>query len=161
VHARAAELVATLRLEPHPEGGYYRQIFQSAAIVQPADGRGIRTALTTIYFLLVAGDVSRWHSVASDEVWHFYEGDPLELFVGDALLGRVERHVLGPLSERAQPVHVAPAGMWQAARSRGQYTQVGCSVGPGFEFADFRMLRDASPEIAAEARGRPEQAAFV
>ena len=77
MHPRAAHLVQQLRLEPHPEGGFFRQLFRSSDAVTPADGRGTRTALTTIYFLLPRNDVSRWHRVASDEVWHFYEGATL------------------------------------------------------------------------------------
>ena len=79
MHPRASHLVQTLRLEPHPEGGFFRQLFRSSASVTPADDRGVRAALTTIYFLLPGDDVSRWHRVASDEVWHFYEGSPLEI----------------------------------------------------------------------------------
>ena len=88
MHARAAELIAQLSLQPHPEGGYYREVFRSAGVVTPADGRGARAALTTIYFLLPAGAASRWHRVTSDEVWHFYEGDPIELLELDAEIGR-------------------------------------------------------------------------
>ena len=79
MHPRAAELIAALDLRPHPEGGFYRQIFRSAMQVSPMDGRSPRAALTTIYFLLTEGSFSRWHQVASDEVWHLYEGGPLEL----------------------------------------------------------------------------------
>ena len=79
MHPRAAELITQLQLERHPEGGYYREIFRSADLVEPADGRGPRAALTTIYFLLPAGITSRWHRVTSDEVWHLYEGGPLEV----------------------------------------------------------------------------------
>ena len=68
---RAAELISGLRLEPHPESGYYRQTYRSASTVQPADQRPARASMTTIYFLLPAGEVSRWHAVSSDEVWHF------------------------------------------------------------------------------------------
>ena len=161
MHERAAALVATLQLLPHPEGGHYRQIFRSASTVEPSDGRGARAALTTIYFLLTQGDVSRWHRVGSDEVWHFYEGDPLELFVADDHWSEVTRHVLGPLDAAARPVHVAPAGAWQAARPLGAYTLVGCSVGPGFEYADFQLLRDASPDAIAPVRERAALAPFV
>jgi len=79
MHPRAAELIAVLPLQPHPEGGFYRQIFRSPVQVTPMDGRGTRAALTTIYFVLPEGSFSRWHQVASDEVWHLYEGGPLEL----------------------------------------------------------------------------------
>ena len=159
--SRAADLIRGLVLAPHPEGGYYREIFRSAARVHPLDGRPDRLALTTIYFLLVAGQVSRWHRVASDEVWHHYEGGPLELLVADAAFHDVSRRLLGPVGDNREPVRVVIAGEWQAARSTGPYTLVGCTVGPGFEFADFEML-DSLPEGAAALRRRhPEVVAFI
>src|SRR5262252_10916223 len=101
MHPRAAELIAELGLQPHPEGGFYRQIFRSSAQVTPMDGRDPRAALTTIYFVLPEGSFSRWHQVASDEVWHLYEGGPLELLelspAGDDLV----RHRLSPLGTDA------------------------------------------------------------
>ena len=88
---RAAQLIADLALTPHQEGGYYRQIYRSTSTILPADGRPARASLTTIYFLLPAGDVSRWHVVASDEVWHYDEGAPLELLTADRGFARVRR----------------------------------------------------------------------
>ena len=161
VDARASHLIEQLRLAPHPEGGYYRQIYRSETMVQPADGRPVRPSLTTIYFLLAAGDVSRWHRVASDEVWHYYEGDALELFDADGDLAEITRHVLGRVDGRRAPVRVIAAGRWQAARSIGAYTLVGCTVGPGFDFADFEML-DQRPDQAEACRQRhPDLAVFV
>lgn len=162
MHPRAAELIASLDLRPHPEGGYYAEVFRSSAHVTPADGRGARTALTTIYFLLTAGAASRWHQVDSDEVWHFYEGDPLELLELDARAESLTKHRLGPVDEGVRrPTHTIPAGAWQAARSLGAYTLVGCTVGPGFDFADFRLLADHA-ELAARVRERwPELDALV
>ena len=158
---RAADLIAALNLTPHPEGGYFREVYRSAARVQPADGRAARLALTTIYFLLVAGQVSRWHRVASDEVWHYYEGDPVELLVADAAFDVVSRRRLGPVGNGIEPAHVVVAGEWQAARPTGGYTLVGCTVGPGFEFADFQMLDSLPDEAAALRRRQPEVAAFI
>jgi predicted cupin superfamily sugar epimerase len=126
---RAAQLIQTLRLEPHPEGGWYRQIYKSSSLVTRASDGVERTALTTIYFLLVEGTSSAWHRVSSDEVWHFYEGDPLELLTRESVTRLDSDH----------RVHVIPANVWQAARPLGAYTLVGCTVGPGFEFADFEM----------------------
>lgn len=140
---RAAALIAALGLLPHPEGGYYREVFRSRASVQPGDERGARAALTTIYFLLVEGQVSRWHQVASDEVWHFYEGGPLELFWLEPEGMSYHRALLAPVSqgeEEARPAAVVPAGAFQAARPTGAYTLVGCTVGPGFDFEDFLLL---------------------
>ena len=159
---RVTELIRTLRLEPHPEGGYYREIFRSSDSVVPPDGRGARSALTTIYFLLAEGTASRWHSVSSDEVWHLYEGGPLELLEIDDALTTLTRHRLAPIGDgEGAPVHTISSGNWQAARSLGAYTLVGCTVGPGFDFADFRMMSDDA-EAAARVRARwPEMGALV
>jgi predicted cupin superfamily sugar epimerase len=158
---RAEELIATLGLQPHPEGGFFRELHRSSARVQPLDARPERTALTTIYFLLPAGHVSRWHRVASDEVWHFFDGDPLELFTMDPSGDACVRHVLGPIASQLQPECVVPANVWQAARSTGRYTLVGCVVGPGFDFADFAMLRDCPGDSPAIDRAHPDIAPFV
>lgn len=158
---RAAELIATLGLSPHPEGGFYVQLYRSSSLVAPADTRPPRASLTTIYFLLPGHDVSRWHSVLSDEAWHFYEGAPLELFTADAEFTRVDTHMLGEVGASTTPVHVVPAGHWQAARSTGAYTLVGCTVGPGFEFADFAMLRDDAARTEHVRRRHPSVAALV
>jgi hypothetical protein len=152
MHPRATELIAQLSLQPHPEGGFYREMFRSGSVVTPADGRGPRAALTTIYFLLPAGAASRWHRVTSDEVWHFYEGDPLEVLDLDAACQSLTRHRLGTFTADAQsPVYTVAAGHWQAARPLGVYSLVGCTVGPGFDFADFTMMADDS-EHAARVR---------
>jgi len=146
---------------PHPEGGYFSEVYRSTARVQPADGRTDRAALTTIYFLLVSGEVSRWHRVASDEVWHYYEGDALELWSADADFNAVTRHVVGRVDDGLRPVHVITPGQWQAARTTASYTLVGCTVGPGFDFSDFEML-DQTADAAEMVRQRhPELAVFV
>ncbi len=132
-------LIEQLGLEAHPEGGYFREVFRSAAFVRPDDARGERAALTTICFLLVKGQVSVWHRVRSDEVWHFYEGDPLELTWIDVEAKDVGTHRLGPVAEGQAPVAVIPAGFWQAARPLGAYALVGCTVGPGFEYVDWEL----------------------
>lgn len=146
---RATALVTALGLIPHPEGGYYGEVYRSSAVVHPADGRGPRSALTTIYFLLTGGTPSRWHQVQSDEVWHFYEGAPLDLWMASPTGEVVEQHRLGPLDGAQQPVWTVPGGWWQAARSAGGYTLVGCTVGPGFDFNDFALAADRPS--AAEA----------
>ena len=142
MHHRATDLIATLALQPHPEGGWYRRLHTSALQVQPGDGRGARAALTLIHYLLVAGTHSRWHRVRSDECWHWCEGAPLELLVAAPDSGEIERVQLGPFDAQSRPVHVVPAGRWQAARPLGDFTLVACSVGPGFDFADFELLTD-------------------
>jgi uncharacterized protein len=131
----ARELVSKLALQPHPEGGWYREIYRSPTRVETE--RGSRSALTTIYYLLEQSQLSRWHVVRSDELWHFYGGAELELFEYDPRARKLMRHVLGPT-----PVATIPANVWQAARSLGSYTLVGCTVGPGFEYADFQFVSD-------------------
>lgn len=125
----ADRLIRLLDLKPHPEGGHFRETFR--------DGGGTRAHSTAIYFLLKAGEVSRWHRVDAAEVWHFYRGAPLELKIGR------DRYTLGSNIDEAQvPQLVVPAGAWQSARSLGDYTLVGCTVAPGFEFSGFEMAPD-------------------
>ncbi|HEV8264857.1 MAG TPA: cupin domain-containing protein [Gemmatimonadales bacterium] len=149
---RAAALIRTLRLRPHPEGGYFGEVFRSPRQVRPMERNVERSALTTIYFLLTAGEWSRWHRVQADEAWHHYEGDPLELlWLTDAGGTPVQRARLGTVAPDARPVAVVPAVCWQAARPLGAYALVGCTVAPGFEFTDFTLLADV-PEAAARLR---------
>jgi uncharacterized protein len=146
----ARQLVESLGLTPHPEGGWYREIHRSRQRVET--GRGPRSALTTIQYLLEREQSSRWHVVESDEVWHFYAGAPLDLFEYDPATRCLVRHVLGGVGEANESVAVIAAGFWQAARSRGDYSLVGCTVGPGFEFEDFRFVA-ALPGHAAHFAG--------
>jgi predicted cupin superfamily sugar epimerase len=134
----AAELVKTLNLAAHPEGGWFREIFRSADTVTTA--RGQRTALTCIDYLLEAGQKSRWHVVASDEIWHHHGGAALELLVFQPDDGVLSRKVLGPPGRDQHPTGIVRAGEWQAARSLGDWSLVGCDVGPGFDFADFALV---------------------
>jgi predicted cupin superfamily sugar epimerase len=148
----AQDLVGKLALQPHPEGGWYRELYRSPTRVTTA--RGSRSAITTIYYLLERHQLSRWHVVQADELWHFYAGAPLELLEYDPAARRLMRHMLGQVdaaapavaaapgnsSAAATAVAVIPAGVWQAARSLGEYSLVGCTVGPGFEFADFQFV---------------------
>lgn len=117
--------------------------------------------MTTIYFLLVAGEHDSWHRVSSDEVWHYYEGATLELFWTEQGAEECTRCLVGEVGGLSSPVAVVPGGCWQMARTTGEYTLVGCTVGPGFEYEDYRLLRDM-PEEASEIRRRfPELAEFV
>lgn len=146
MHSRASELLKILGMRPHPEGGHYVEVFRSAHHVQVLERKVERSALTTIYFMLAAGEFSRWHRVQSDEVWHYQEGDAIELLLFDDR--GMRRLRLGPVARDARPTLVVPAGTWQAARTAGAYTLVACTVGPGFDFADFSLAADA-PEVAA------------
>ncbi|HEX7078276.1 MAG TPA: cupin domain-containing protein [Candidatus Eisenbacteria bacterium] len=147
IGGRAAELIRSLALSPHPEGGYFREIFRSPREVAAPGVSGTRSALTTIYYLVVAEGPSRWHVVRSDEVWHHVEGATLELYDADPVRLAARRSLLGPaVAADVTPVHVVPAGHWQAARTTGSYTLAGCTVGPGFDYADFALLRDDPAE---------------
>ncbi len=147
VNDRAAALVRFLGLQPHPEGGHFREAFRSPTTLgRPRDGAP-RPALTHIYFLLASGELSRWHRLASDEIWHFYEGSPLELFTIAPGTSQVEHRRLGPLGP-AFPTIAVQAGAWQGAVPTGDYTLVGCTVAPGFDYADFELLSGNAAEIA-------------
>ena len=137
---RAAALIAELGLAPHPEGGHFRELYRSLDLVERDRAR--RAALTTIYYLLAAGELSRWHVVELDEVYHFHEGDPLELLTYDPAEGAVRRVELGRAEGERRPLHVVPRGVWQASRPLGEYSLIGCTVAPGFDFADFRFVSD-------------------
>lgn len=140
-----------LQLEPHPEGGWYREEHRSAIAVRRADGAQ-RSALTLIWFLLEAPEISRWHRVLqADETWHHAGGDPLELWLLPPEGGVATRRQLAPLApgnaaaldhDPPRPVWVVPAGWWQAARCLGRWSLVTCCVGPGFDFQDFQLLHD-------------------
>jgi predicted cupin superfamily sugar epimerase len=149
MRTEAEELIARFALEPHPEGGWYREIFRSSELL--ATTRGPRAALTSIYFLLEQHQCSRWHVVNSDEVWHYAGGAPLELLVYSPQARRLARRVLGPPGEGQEPVGVAAAGSWQAARSRGEYSLVSCDVAPGFDFEDFAFVAALAGHEAAFA----------
>jgi predicted cupin superfamily sugar epimerase len=156
MHLQAAALVKSLRLEPHPEGGYFREVYRSGNTVHPADERSERAAVTSIYFLLAAGQHSRWHRVGSDEIWHFYEGEPLELHIGSPSLDRIERVTLSGFDGPGRLMHTVPAGCWQAAQPLGAYSLVGCTVAPGFEYEDFAFLRDDSRAVEALQNIKPD-----
>jgi predicted cupin superfamily sugar epimerase len=129
----AAEIIARLDLKPHPEGGHFRETFRDKAI----DANG-RSASTAIYFLLARGERSHWHRIDAVEVWHYYAGGTLALQIAD---GNGTRGIgLGPdLVAGEVPQAVVPARAWQAAESRGDWTLVGCTVAPGFDFAQFEL----------------------
>ena len=129
----AAEIVARLELKPHPEGGHYRETFRDSRV--DADGR---SASTAIYFLLARGERSHWHRIDAVEAWHYYAGHPLTLRIADDAGRRTV--TLGPdLAAGEAPQAIVPAQAWQAAESTGDWTLVGCTVAPGFDFATFEL----------------------
>lgn len=133
VEQSAADIIRALRLEPHPEGGHYRETFRDEA---PMGGRAHSTA---IYYLLEAGEISAWHRVDAVEIWHWHAGAPLALTMSET--GRDTQAVhLGPdILAGQRPQGIVPAGVWQTARSFGAWTLVGCTLAPGFTFEGFEM----------------------
>ncbi|MCA0317389.1 MAG: cupin domain-containing protein [Proteobacteria bacterium] len=128
----ADQIIALLDLKPHPEGGHFRETFRDAA------GEGGRAASTAIYFLLKRGERSHWHRVDATEVWHWHAGAPLRLSIARGDAGPATDHVLGAdLANGQRPQGVVPPHHWQAAESLGDWTLVGCTVAPGFDFAGF------------------------
>jgi len=137
----AAEIVACLDLRPHPEGGHYRETFRDKRL----DAEG-RAASTLIYFLLARGERSHWHRVDAAEAWHFYAGSALRLRIA-ADGSQPETVMLGSdLAAGERPQAVVPADAWQSAEPTGDWTLVGCTVAPGFEFAAFELApKDWTP----------------
>ncbi|MEM0965946.1 MAG: cupin domain-containing protein [Verrucomicrobiota bacterium] len=129
---------STLRLKEHPEGGVYREIHRSDERVLPFDGRTERRAISHIYFSLSAGEISRFHRVESDEIWHLYEGKKLLLHEWEEGSDQIRTSCLG--GPDYPHCYVVRKGFWQAAELIGEAVLVGCTVGPGFEFEDFRLL---------------------
>lgn len=126
----ADQIIAHLSLVPHPEGGWYRQTW--------AAENGGRPTGTCIFFLLKAGQSSHWHRVDAVEIWHYYAGAPLELRMAAADKGPARAFILGPdLLSGQSPQLIVPLGDWQAAKTLGDWTLVGCTVSPGFMFSGF------------------------
>ena len=148
MHTRAAQLIRELGLQPHPEGGHYLEVYRSEAV-------------TTIYFLLAEGEISRWHRITSEELWHHYEGAPLDLWQLTPDGSDLAHVILGPIADGTRPIHRVPNNYWQAARSAGDFTLVGCTVAPAFRFADFCLLKDTPALAAAVIRNHPSMSNFV
>ena len=127
----ADEIIQQLNLSPHPEGGWYRQTWTG--------DESPRASGTCIYFLLKAGERSHWHRVDAAEIWHFYAGAPLILRLAASEQGPQQRQVLTPELADGAPQVVVPAGWWQSAETTGDFTLVGCTVSPGFQFNGFEL----------------------
>ena len=129
----AADIIARLELKPHPEGGHYRETFRDARV--DANGRSLSTA---IHFLLARGERAHWHRIDAVEIWHYYAGSALTLKIADD--DGVWSFKLGPdLAAGEQPQAIVPPHAWQSAESTGDWTLVGCTVAPGFDFATFEI----------------------
>lgn len=132
----ADDIIERLKLEPHPEGGWFRESWRAEA----KDGQ--RASGTAIFYLLKAGERSHWHRVDATEIWHYYAGAPLKLSISEDGESQ-EDLILGPdLSKGEAPQLIVPPHAWQAAESLGPYTLVGCTVSPAFEFSGFEMAPD-------------------
>ena len=153
------ELVRLYQLQPHPEGGFFKETFRDNGVIQqkalPPHFKGNRNFSTAIYFLLPEGTKSRLHRIASDEVWHFYLGDPMTV-AQISPQGEVEKIILGQDVKAGQKIqHVVPAGYWFGAYPNpgSRFSFVGCTVAPGFDFADFEMgKRDELLKIFPKAK---------
>jgi uncharacterized protein len=130
----AAAVARLLDLAPHPEGGFYRETFRDARAFA-----GGRAASTAIYYLLPAGQVSAWHRVDAAEIWHWHAGAPLALSLYEGGAAPRALRLGADLAAGERPQGVVPPGVWQSARSLGDWTLVGCTVAPGFEFAHFEL----------------------
>jgi predicted cupin superfamily sugar epimerase len=137
-------LIRQFNLSPHPEGGFFREIYRSGQQVWSETASGNRAAATHIYFLLPEGHVSRFHRVIHDEIWHVYQGDPLRLIQFDGIRLK-EIHIGTGCPDFTTAVS---AGIWQAAVSTGAHTLAGCTVAPGFDFTDFAFLADHPADMA-------------
>ena len=138
MHPTMHPLVERLQLTPHPEGGFYREVYRSAQTVTSSQTEAPRQALTHIYFLLLEGQVSRFHRVLHDEVWHHYDGAPLKLLRWNEQ--QITEQRIGP--GESDFCSTIIGGEFQAAESCGAFTLVGCTVAPGFDFADFSFADD-------------------
>lgn len=138
---KAKMYIKKLELLPHPEGGYYRETYASGIQTNFEGFSASRRVSTAIYYLLQQNDFSAFHRIKSDEMWHFYDGDPLEVFIleeeGALSMLRVGLH----LSNDEQPQALVSAGKWFASRvaKGGKFSLVGCTVAPGFDYQDFEM----------------------
>ena len=130
---KAADIIRDLEMTPHPEGGHFVETFRDAG------GSENRGASTAIYFLLQAGEVSHWHRVDAAEVWHHYAGAPLRLSLSADGMTHEDLILGADLGNGERPQLVVPADHWQAAQSLGDWTLVGCTVAPAFQFEKFEM----------------------
>ena len=141
--ARARDIIERLSLAPHPEGGFFRETFRDEEV----GGNTNRSWSTAIYYLLPEGHISHWHRIDSTEIWHWYSGAPLQLSIAAQEDEKPIIELLGSDFDNNQsPQIIVPAGAWQSARSLGDWTLVGCTVSPGFEFDKFELAdRDFTP----------------
>ncbi len=141
MHAEVSYWMERLRLEPHPEGGYFKEIYRSGEISKFQSFTGKRNVSTAIYYLLTEGSFSAFHRIRSDECWHFYSGDPVEIYMLSTEGGLSVKVIGNHIDKDDEPFTLVPKLCWFAARSLGNYSLVGCTVAPGFDFKDFEMAQ--------------------
>lgn len=134
----ANQIIEKLELTPHPEGGYFKEVYRSSDTVFSNNASSERSAITDIYFLLKKGEISRFHKVLHDEIWNFYLGDPLKLI--DYHKSKANEIILGDNNLNFK--YTIKSKHWQAAESLGDFSLVGCTVAPGFDFSDFSFMED-------------------
>ena len=140
---KSSEIIKQFKLLPHPEGGWFKEIFRSENYVTRKDGEK-RNNITGIYYMLLKNEISTWHRVNSaDEIWIYLKGAPLNLWCLDDGNKKLRKFRL----DSNNPIEMIPSGYWQAAKSIGLFTLVSCCVGPGFDFSDFQMLRNLEPSL--------------
>lgn len=151
------KLIERYNLIPHPEGGFYRELYRSTQTVYSNAVHSERQAVTHIYFLLTKGQVSRFHKVCHDEIWNFYAGSPLRLLTLHE--GKISEQQLG--DDSGNYVGIVNGGRYQAAETTGDYTLIGCSVAPGFDFTDFNFLKDDPQQLEMIAQCDLELKRFI
>jgi predicted cupin superfamily sugar epimerase len=152
---RIQEIITKYQLQPHPEGGYFREVYRSEQMLNSPIHNEYRNAVTHIYFLLAKGQISRFHKVHHDEIWNFYEGSPLKLIEFDG--NEIQKSIIGDQDY----FKVIKGGVFQAAESLGDYSLVGCSVAPGFDFKDFSFMTGESSLIKIFEGNYPQFMRFV
>ena len=151
MNTRLSQIIEKFELEPHPEGGYFRETYRSTGEIEEKSlgpkFEGPRNYSTCIYFLLTSNEFSAFHRIKQDEIWHFYDGSPIRLHVISPS-GEYSKHRIGrELALGETPQLVVPAGCWFAAEvvNESAFSLVGCTVSPGFDFRDFEMR--SRPEL--------------
>ncbi len=132
-HNSAESIIRALDLKPHPEGGWYAETWRAKTV------EGERPSGTAIYYLLKEGEQSRWHRIDAAEIWHFYAGAPLLLTISEEPNKASNIHLGADIDAGERPQMIVPPNAWQAARALGEWSLVGCTVSPGFDFARFEM----------------------
>ena len=153
---RAKELINLFQLSKHPEGGYFREVYRSEIKVKTEPSGVKRSGLTDIYFLITENNISRFHRLAHDEIWHFYEGAPITIIDIHPESLNMNRTTLGSPDPLLVYKHCIKGTHWQCAFSNGPYSFVGCTVGPGFEFDDFEMMAHQQQTMTAVLSKYPD-----